>query len=522
MTRRTKRDKRQAQRTTDAPAQRISISREPALQGLSPVAKAAYDAAVVLGEPSARTADAFQNVPARLGYNTPNLLNGTEYPLTRLTQNYQLLNSLYRSNWIVKNIVDTIPEDMCRQWLRIDSQLPPEEVQKIEQAMRSARIRQQVIQGMKWGRLYGGAGGLLLIDGQETVLDQPLDLNTVMPGTFRGIHIIDRWSGIFPDGTLVADCSDPDYGLPESYQIRDGSGHVITRVHHSRIVRFTGANLPYLETIAEQYWGASELEAVYDDIVRRDNVAANIASLTFQANVGVMEIEGLTQLFALGNAQAQQRFWTMMQQQAILRNSLGLQLIEKGTKYETHSYTFAGIANVYSAIQMDLAGATGIPVTKLFGRSPAGLNATGDGDAENYYDRIEQQQESDLRPVMERLLPILAMSTWGEIPDDLDFAFNPVRTPGTKEQSEIVKAKAGAIIQTFKEGIIDQGTAQKELRELAEDTGMFSNVTDAMIQAGLDKWTWELGASANPLAAMLPPPRPNPEDGDADGIDLDE
>ena len=35
---------------------------------------------------------------------------------------------------------------------------------------------------------------------------------------------------------------------------------------------------------------------------------------------------------------------------------------------------------------MDVAGAASDhPVTKLFGRSPAGLNATGEADMQNYY-----------------------------------------------------------------------------------------------------------------------------------------
>ena len=50
---------------------------------------------------STATMDAFSNPAARTGFGTMDLLQATEYPMTRMTQNYQLLTSLYRENWIV-------------------------------------------------------------------------------------------------------------------------------------------------------------------------------------------------------------------------------------------------------------------------------------------------------------------------------------------------------------------------------------------------------------------------------------
>ena len=48
--------------------------------------------------------------------------------------------------------------------------------------------------------------------------------------------------------------------------------------------------------VTEQYWGESEIEAIYDELVRRDNVAGNIAALTFRANINYQETDGLDQL----------------------------------------------------------------------------------------------------------------------------------------------------------------------------------------------------------------------------------
>ncbi|MGO4147932.1 phage portal protein, partial [Paenarthrobacter sp. YAF11_1] len=99
--------------------------------------------------PRGLTTDAFQNVLARLGHGTPNLLEGTEYPMTRITQNYQLMNSLYRSHWIVRRIIDTIPEDMTRNWITITTQMPPDEIRKLDKLWRVRKVKQKILQGLK-------------------------------------------------------------------------------------------------------------------------------------------------------------------------------------------------------------------------------------------------------------------------------------------------------------------------------------------------------------------------------------
>ena len=57
----------------------------------------------------------------------------------------------------------------------------------------------------KWGRLYGGAAGIILLDGESAYMDEPLDYRLIMPGSYKGLLILDRWSGISPELELVSD-----------------------------------------------------------------------------------------------------------------------------------------------------------------------------------------------------------------------------------------------------------------------------------------------------------------------------
>lgn len=442
--------------------------------------------------------DAFSNPLFRLGYGSQSPLEATEYPLTRMTDNYALLNSLYRDNWVVQNVVGLMVDDMLREWYKLKGNVTPEMQDALDRVERQTRTRARINEGMRWGRLYGGAAGLILIKGQED-LSKPLDLDMVFPGSFQGLYILDRWQGVTPNMEVVFEGGDP---VPESYSITDARGYTVTNVHHSRLIRFTGRDLPFLEKVAEVYWGESEVEALYKEVVAHDNVSANMAALTFQANINTMEVKGLEQLFSIGSSQAQRRFWNVMQAQSVLRSNFGTQLVEEGTKLTNTQYTFTGLQEVYESMCLNLCGASHYPMTKLFGRSPAGMNATGESDLKNYYDYVDSQREAKVRPVLQKLLPVLAMSAWGFVPDDLDFTFPPLWTPTATETAEIALKKAQAIRDTFQAGLFQADTAMKELKKLEEETGMFGSISDEEIAANAGKSYQDLTALRDPLMGL--------------------
>lgn len=433
-----------------------------------------------------RTNDSFQNPMTRTGVFMPNPLETTEYPLTRFTRDWQTINALYRSHWIIRRIIDVIPEDMIKNGYHILTQLSPDQIKKIVRCDRTTRTSRRILEGLKWGRLYGGAGALIMIEGHENQLDQPLDYDTIMPSSYKGLLVLDRWSGVTPEDKLVSDISDPEFGMPEYYTVSSDALTVGIRVHHSRILRFMGRPLPYLEQLAETYWGASELEHVIDELKKRDNVSWNIAMLTFMANLRVMKMDGMGQLLATGNEQAQIQLYNTIQGMNAMMNNNSLQVLGENDSYETHQYTFGGIGETYDRFMMDVAGAAETPVTKLFGRSPAGMNATGESDMQNYYDTIEEKQEAELRPVYDKILPIMFISTLGGIPDDLDYEFNPIRRPRDDEMADLASKNTDSVTKAFQAGMVSQRTALKELRQQSEMTGMWSNITDEDIEKADD------------------------------------
>lgn len=93
-----------------------------------------------------------------------------------------------------------------------------------------------------------------------------------------------------------------------------------------------------------------------------------------------------------------------------------------------------------------LSALTNIPQTLLFGRSPAGMNATGDSDLENYYNFVERIQKLMLKKNLRYLMDILfrAGVASGELDEEPDYKlqFNPLWSLSDSEQAAIDQQKA--------------------------------------------------------------------------------
>ena len=105
------------------------------------------------GQPntSVSVMDAFSNPLFRLGYGSQSPLEATEYPLTRMTDNYALLNSLYRDNWVVQNVVGLMVDDMLLKWYTVSGTISPEYLAELKRVERITNLRDKINRGLCWG-----------------------------------------------------------------------------------------------------------------------------------------------------------------------------------------------------------------------------------------------------------------------------------------------------------------------------------------------------------------------------------
>lgn len=449
------------------------------------------------------TTDAFTNPIARLGAGTDNIINAGTYERQSITQDYQLLNTLYRENWVVQNIISAIPNDITKKWFSIKGKFTPDELDKFDSLYIRTNLRKSINEGMRWGRLYGGAIGIILIKGQTDNLNEPLNYDLITPDSFLGLYILDRWTGAQPSMEIDDNPESNNFGLPLYYRITDNILNITTEIHASKVVRFIGREYPREDKIKEMYWGGSELETVYRELIRRDTTAENIASMVFKSNLSILRVKDLEQIFSINSIQAQERFWNSLQAISTIESSMGIRLIDSEEDLSYINYGFTGIKDIYETIMQDLSGACRIPVTKLFGRSPAGMNSTGESDLQNYYDYIDEVREGQFKDIVLKLLPIMCLSLFGEIREGLDFEFEEMETLNDEQKAQLNQQIASSIIEAFSSNLITQDIAQKELKQLSDKTGVFSNITDELIKESVGKFFNDLQQTDDPMAGLM-------------------
>lgn len=441
--------------------------------------------------------DSYSNVPARIGDGTPNLTQAGQYPLIRLTEDYPLILSLYRASWIVRRIIDKVANDMYKSFPLLDSQIAPEEITAFHKTITKTNTVAKLRSAAKWGRLFGGAGAIIVLEGHDD-LSEPLDIDSVEPGSYKGLIPLDRWSGIIPGPEIDSDINNPhNFGLPTFYNCIMDAGNV--NVHHTRILRFTGRELPQWEVQVELYWGMSEVEIIFDELKKRDYSSWNIVSLLTRAQILSIEEPQLATLMsgAGGSNTAYNNFATRMESISQLLNNQGLLVLGKDGKLNQSQYSFGGISDVYHEFMKDLSASCEIPYEVVFGRE-AGLggggnfSSNGQSSIQIYDSMIEEKRNSEGNPVIDKLLPVICMSVFGEIPDDLAYHWAPIRAVSDKERNELGKSLTESILMAYNADLITKQEARKELSQQSGTNGLFSNLTDESIAETPDKYASEL------------------------------
>jgi phage-related protein (TIGR01555 family) len=418
-------------------------------------------------------------VAARLGYGTNNMASGGTYAYNTLSRNRSLLDRTYRGSWIVGAAVDAPADDMFKAGVAIKADLKPEEIKSIQTRLRKTGTWNQLANVARWARLYGGCIGVIMIDGQHLATE--LRPETVARGSYRGIAVLDRWM-VNPTLDNLVSTPGPALGKPMYYRVQAGSILENSLIHHSRVVRMDGVELPYWERQAEMGWGMSVLERIYDRLLGFDSTTQGVAQLVYKAHLRVMKVKDLRTAIA-ASGKAIEGVVRNLELIRAMQNNEGMTVIDAEDEFTALTYSFAGLSDVMLQFAQQLSGALKVPMVRLFGQTPTGLNTSGESDLRMYYDNIGQEQEATARDPLDLILRVVHKSELGIMPgDDFDFEFEPLWRLTDEQKATVSGAIVTAVSGAMDAGIIDRTTAMRELKQSSEVTGVFSNISDEDIQ----------------------------------------
>jgi len=302
-------------------------------------------------------------------------------------------------------------------------------------------------EALKWERLFGGSLIVLgAMDGQP--LDMPMVVQRVQ--SIEWLKVIDMWDVDLPSSEWDRDPTSPTYGQVIRYMCQfrvSGTGRIDRiLVHNTRCLPFYGENIPKSLVMGDQrtrYWGASTLQAIWEQLANMGGTMQAVTNILYEFIIGKYTFSNLAEMMAAGN---EAKLINRMSAIQMSKSVINAVMLGEGEAYQRDAASVAGLADLVDRMMMLLSGVTSIPVTRLFGRSPAGMNATGESDLSTYYDMVRAKQKTDLQPNLHKFIILLAQIS--KFADTPSVVFNPLRQNTPKEQAEIEKLEADTYLAT--------------------------------------------------------------------------
>lgn len=232
-----------------------------------------------------------------------------------------------------------------------------------------------------------------------------------------------------------------------------------TEIHKSRLMTFIGRPVPDILKPAYAFGGLSmtQMAQPYVDIwlKTRESVGQIIHAfsvMVLATNLGTQTQPGgggLLARVALFNA---------------LRDNQGAFVIDKTTEdFKNVSAPISGLHELQAQAQEHMASVARIPLVKLTGIAPSGLNATSEFEMRAFNDTVHGEQEHLFRPNLTKIYDIMQIHLWGARDPDITYDFLPLQELTAKEKAEVRKIEAETDQVRVDSGVISQEEARTKL-----------------------------------------------------------
>ncbi len=378
-----------------------------------------------------------------------------------LEYNFEELTALYEKSWVARSFIDTIPNDMTREWRKItDSDMSLEDIEEFKAIEKFYDIPALFNEAQKQADLQGNAYIVMDIENTGEPMD-PLNLADVKEGASLELALVDRsrMVGITPEFVGIS-------GTPEY------SHYAIARtgvtIHKSRVLKFYGNKRTGYAKQVSQYYDGSRLNPVYKSILNIGAAECALTTFITEASTDIWKVRDLFNDMASEERDLTATYVMNANRNKSITNAM---VIDAEDEITQHVKDGGNVKEIYEAMISSVVAASGIPTTKFLGESASGFNATGRGDERNYYDMVKQTQVNKFNPLLDVLDEVLLLIL-GIDKERINFEWKPLFQLDAKELAEVYKANTEVIHAILDRGMINESIALDELI----DKGILTNV----------------------------------------------
>ena len=316
---------------------------------------------------------------------------------------------LYAGDGIAARIVDALPDDMIRAW----GSFVEDEIDEFPEGFLTHQLGllkapKTIGDAKRWADLMGGSLLYVGITGSGS----PQTALKIKPeSTIEFLRVYDLGDIRTSECVWEEDTRSPNYGNIKMYKVvtRIGMTWREYDIHYTRCRPFYGTQLPRSQTwtagtLEARYWGIPKYQQLIRDFKDFRGVFANAAAILNEFIIGKYKFSDLDEMLSEGNEPKLKARMAAIEMSKSLINAV---LLGSEEDYSRDSATVTGIPDLLDRFMMIISAVSKVPVTKLFGRSAAGMNATGENELKNWYDEVAVEM-SESNPDMQWLGDLVA------------------------------------------------------------------------------------------------------------------
>lgn len=373
------------------------------------------------------------------------LIYNNSYYLITLLQ--QVLTYAYVIHGPLRTVVDLPVYDSFRGGIKIKTdEVSPEDLEDLHRLMKKLKVERKVTDALRWARLYGGAGIILnTVDNKNNAWTQPFDLDSIDEKSKISLIVADRWQ-LQWQGIPLRPGSKYIYN-PGSDQAEQ---NILTAtLDQSRVARVLGEEAPSLVRGRTLGWSMSVIECILREINMYFKENNAIFEYIDEFKIDVYKFEGLNAGFLSGKATAATTLRIRIANW--MKSFMGAIVMDAKDDFVQKQLTVSGLSELMKQIQIGMAAAARMPVSKLFGLSATGFS-DGESDLE-VYNSIVGHVRGFGDDALQQVMPVLMMKAWGFVPDDWYVEWPALREMSATQEQEVKNSKHTRNMDLYDRGL---------------------------------------------------------------------
>jgi phage-related protein (TIGR01555 family) len=314
-------------------------------------------------------------------------------------------------------------------------------------------------------------------EGQKDELPFVMDKRGVKQGSLKGFRLIEpMWST--PSVYNAADPTAADFYVPTQWFVLGKS------VHADRLMTLVMRPVPDILKPAYNFGGISMFQLMKPYVERYQRTADSVAQIVqaFSLTVLSTDMSGI-----LSSGESDANLWLRAGIFNRFRENSGMMLLDKESEELDQINTpLTSLPELLTKAQEQMAGPSHTPLVKLTGATPAGLNASSDGEIRVYYDYLMAQNEAHVRPMIKKFSDLIQLSLFGEIDPAIAWEFNPLYQLNAKELSEVQEINGRNAAQLVTASIVSPQEARQALSKDEQSPFNGIDVDDVPEGQGMD------------------------------------